>query len=514
MNRLLNRRDFLKIAGVAAGVGAASGLITDQVVEALAAPGLPSALRSPALSETRDPVAHVLNRVTFGPRPGQVDVVSKMGVQAYLEQQLNPGAIDDSASEKRLGDYITLDMTAAELQAVGAMPAEIIAELDAATLLRAVYSERQLFEVMVNFWSEHFSIWHYKEQCKILKTIDDREVVRKYALGKFRDILGASAKSPAMLIYLDNAKSDKQHPNENYAREVMELHTVTIGNYTEDDVKEVARCFTGWTVQGKNGNNPGEFIFRPGIHDNGPKTVLGHPIPAGGGINDGEIVLDILASHPATAQHLSSKLCRRFIGDDPPSAAVKAGAQAFTSSGGDIPTVLRAIFATPEFLSAPPKFKRPFEYLVSLFRAFDVQIEAPKPTRPQGLVPLAMLKAMGQLPFDRITPDGYTDYASLWIDNMLLRWNAAILTVYGVLPGVSTDLNGLVRGQNVELTPRGVLDYFAQHLLGRALSTVELDTIWGYVSKKGIPNLLTDAGRRRTGDAIALIAASPAFQYR
>jgi Protein of unknown function (DUF1800) len=151
---------------------------------------------------------------------------------------------------------------------------------------------------------------------------------------------------------------------------------------------------------------------------------------------------------------------------------------------------------------------------VSLFRAFDAQIEAPRAGRPQSLIALGLLKGMGHLPFDHITPDGYTDYASLWIDNMLLRWNAAILTVYGVLPGVKMDIAGLVKGQNVALTPRAVLDYFGQHLLGRPLAKDELDAIWGFVTKKGEPNLTTDAGRKRLGDAIALIAASPAFQYR
>src|SRR5258708_18906890 len=242
------------------------------------------------------------------------------------------------------------------------MARQAIEEPDAATVIRATYSERQLYEIMVDFWSEHFSIWHQKEQDKLFKTVDDREVVRKYALGKFRDILGASAKSPAMLIFLDNAKSNKQHPNENYAREVMELHTVTIGNYTEDDVKEEARCFTGWTVQGLKGTNPGQFVYNAKIHDDGQKTVLGHTIPAGGGIQDGETVLDILASHPGTSKHIASKLARRFIGDDPPENVVNA-ADAFLKSGGHIPTVLRVIFDAPEVLRPPPRHTRPFEYL-------------------------------------------------------------------------------------------------------------------------------------------------------
>src|SRR5260221_1398148 len=367
----MNRRDFLKVMGI--GTGAA--LIGADVAEALAAPDLPEALRSAATLAQQDPVAHVLKRVTFGPRPGQVDAVKKLGVQPYLEQQLAPQNINDDASEQRLGNYITLDMTPIELNALGKDQRQTIVELDSATIMRATYSERQLYEVMVAFWSEHFSIWHLKETDKILKTMDDREVVRKYALGKFRDILGASAKSPAMLVYLDNAGSIKLHPNENYARELMELHTLSVGNYSENDIKEVARCFTGWTVQGPRAANPGEFTFNAKFHDNDAKTVLGHTIPAGGGLQDGETVLDILASHPITAQFIATKLVRRFIADDPPESVVKAATQTYLSSGGDIPSVLRTLFAAPEFMIAPPKYKRPFEYLISLYRAFDVQLD-------------------------------------------------------------------------------------------------------------------------------------------
>ncbi len=506
----MNRRDFLKIVGV--GTGAA--LVGGEIVNALAAPDLPPSLQASAAA-TVDPVVHVLNRITFGPRPGQVDAVKKIGVQAFLEQQLNPQTINDDAVQQRLGNYITLDMTPAELLNYAKMERQPIVELDSATVVRATYSERQLYEIMVDFWSEHFSIWHQKEQDKLFKTVDDREVVRKYALGKFRDILGASAKSPAMLIFLDNAKSNKQHPNENYAREVMELHTVTIGNYTEDDVKEVARCFTGWTVQGLKGTNPGEFIYNAKIHDDGQKTVLGHTIPAGGGIQDGETVLDILASHPGTSKHIASKLARRFIGDDPPENVVNAAADAFLKSGGDIPTVLRVIFDAPEFLSAPPKYKRPFEYLISLYRAFDVNLVQDTSTdKPKVLSGLGLLTNMGQLPFNRVTPDGYTDYAAEWISNMLVRWNTAIGLVFGGIKDTQVDLTALAKSQNVDLKPRPVLDFFAQHLLGRAMTQAELDTIWNFASKNGEPDLTTDAGRQRMRAAIALIAASPAFQYR
>src|SRR5258708_16895391 len=276
----MNGRDFMKTLGIGAG----AALISAEVVEALAGADLPVTLRGAA--QTVDPVAHALTRLTFGPRPGQVNAVRQMGLPAYLEQQLQPQSINDDASEQRLGGYMTLDMTPVEMVALGNDQADIIGELDSATIMRSTYSERQLFEIMVNFWSEHFSIWHLKETCKILKTPDDRDVIRKFALGTFRDLLGASAKSPAMLIYLDNAQSQKAHPNENYAREVMELHTVTIGNYTEDDVKEVARCLTGWSVQGPKRENPVDFIYYPQIHVDGSKLVLGNAIRAGGGQQD------------------------------------------------------------------------------------------------------------------------------------------------------------------------------------------------------------------------------------
>ncbi len=500
----MNRRSFLKTMSV--GAGAALGVEMSGALNTLAAPTSLSAVA--AAAQTSDPVWHVLNRVTFGPRPGQVEAVKQMGIEAYLEQQLAPDKIDASASEKRLGDYATLDMNVTELLALGKQERKAIEELDAATVLRAVYSPRELFEVVADFWSEHFSIWHLKESDKYLKSADDRDVVRQYAFSKFRDILGASAKSPAMLIYLDNAKSDKKHPNENYAREIMELHTITAHNYTETDVKEVARCFTGWTIQGLKGDQPGTFVFNPKMHDDGEKTVLGQKIAAGGGIKDGEQVLDILAAHPGAALHISSKLCRRFIADDPPENVVNACQQAFLKSGGDIPTVLRVIFSSPEFLSAPPKFKRPFEYVISTFRALDVQIDQLQPAV------LGILKALGHLPFDYITPDGYSDYASWWEGNMLPRWNVAINALYNKTPGVKVDLNALVKSQNVKVEPNAVIQFFAQHLYGRPLTQNESSALLGFLNKNGTPDLTKDDGRKRINDTIALMLAAPAFQYR
>jgi uncharacterized protein (DUF1800 family) len=518
----MNRRDFLKIIGAGAGAAAITAN-ADNLIQALAAPDLPTPLRFPATADTRDSTWHVLNRVTFGPRPGQVDAVKKMGLQAYLEQQLNPSSIDDSAVENKLGDYITLDETVPELWNTEQRGMDAPTELDSATVIRAVHSQRDLYQVMVNFWSEHFSMWHGKENCRFLITADDRDVIRKNALGKFRDLLFASAKSPAMLVYLDNYKSDKKHPNENYAREVMELHTLTIGHYTETDVQELARCLTGWTLDLKRkSDNYGTFIFDPALHDDGQKTVLGKVIPPGGGIKDAETVLEMLVTHPATAMHIASKLCRRFIQDDPPDSIVQAVQQTYLSTDGDIPSMLRTIFSSQEFLNAPPKYKRPYEFLISLFRAFDADVQPigghdskGKQSNAIGLAPLAILRAMDHLPFDHITPDGYTDYASLWETNMLPRWNTSITTVYGVIPGVLVDLKGMFGNYSINSTdPAQTVKWFANHLFGRDLTSGELDAITKYLSQKGAPTLSTNDGKLLMADAIGMLASAPAFMFR
>lgn len=496
----MNRREFLKF--LTAGTGAA--MLGSNVVKALASPELPAPLRTPAAAADRDPVYHALNRWGFGARPGQADLVRKMGLEAYLNQQLDHQTLDDSDVERLLGELITLDMTASEMYAVGKRPQEVIVELIGATLVRAVYSPRQLYEVMVNFWSEHFSIYHLKGQCSILKTPDDREVVRPYALGKFRDLLGASAKSPAMLVYLDNAQSRKEHPNENYARELLELHTVTIGNYTEDDVKELARVLTGWTVRPRTG----EYLFSRAVHDSSSKTVMGVTFPAGGWDADGEKMLDLLSRHPGTARHIASKLLRRFVQDDPTESMVQTIAQVFLNSDGDIKTVLRAIFALPEFWNAPPKYKRPFEYVISLLRGFDAAVGG-TPAGRRNAVGDA-LSVMGHLPFNHPTPDGYNDNGSYWVSNMLPRWNLAIATAYNQAPGLRVNLIRAATSKGIKREFGEIAGFYVQTLLGRGLSEAEYQTIFNYATKGGVPTLEGPA----LAETAALIAASPAFQYR
>ncbi len=357
---------------------------------------------------SRQKAVHVLNRLGFGPRPGDVERVEKMGIEAYIREQLASEMIDDAAAEKAVASLDTLRMDSSYLmdeyyadirrflqqQRTSGDAAEMklrfgvdipksrvakappkppqfsleelgkrdalrcLGELQQAKILRAALSERQLNEVMVDFWSNHFNVDIRKNDCRALKTAEDRDVIRPHVLGKFRDLLAASAKSPAMLKYLDNAENsvprersgiekaviemyvnyklgisgtglipDKEGPNENYGREILELHTLGVnGGYTQKDVEEVARCFTGWGVSGSYGT----FEFKLDRHDKGAKTVLGVKIPAGGGIKDGEKVLDILARNPATARHISRKLCQRFVADDPPAALVDRAAKIFT----------------------------------------------------------------------------------------------------------------------------------------------------------------------------------------
>ena len=263
----------------------------------------------------------------------------------------------------------------------------LLSNLTRATILRAVLSRRQLHEVLVNFWSDHFNIDPSKGDCKWLKSADDRDVIRPHAMGNFREMVRASALSPAMLWYLDGRvnrhKGAGDRPNENYARELMELHTLGVhGGYSQEDVMEVARCLTGWTVRDQKQFFKGRVEFRKEEHDDGAKRVLGVDIPAGLGAGDLDRVLEIVALHPNTAKYIAWKLCRRFIADEPPASAVAATAAAFSASKGDIRTTLRALFATPEFFAGEArgvKFKRPLHFIVSALRASNAETDAAAP---------------------------------------------------------------------------------------------------------------------------------------
>ena len=334
----------------------------------------------------------------------------------------------------------------------------VVTDLQRAKILRAVYSDRQLYEMMVDFWENHFSIFANKDDDRYLLTAFDRETIRPFALVRFRDLLGATAHSPAMLYYLDNWRSSVPRPypakgdkpagtdggfNENYARELMELHTLGVdGGYTQKDVQEVARCFSGWTIQ--KPNEQGLFLYRPGLHDDGEKIVLGHKILAGGGIADGERVLDILATHPSTAKFIATKLARRFISDDPPQSVIDRAAAVFLKTDGSIRETLRAIITSPEFFSTSAyraKTRSPFEYVAAAMRALNAETDGDRPV-------LDFIGRMGQPLFGRITPDGYSDRAEQWLSSgaMIARLNFASALATNRLKGTSINFHKLFEG--------------------------------------------------------------------
>jgi len=421
-----------------------------------------------AAAAQAQPIEHLLSRVTFGPTAADREYVEKIGINRYIDEQLDPASIDDDALDDRLRSLSTLrtatppllarfnpprvqlpetlPMCIAPAVAVikpAGSPQPVVTELQRATFLRAVYSRRQLYERMVGFWENHFNVFINKDADRFYLTSFDRDSIRPFALGNFRALLGTVAHSPAMLYYLDNwqsgtprgAASGKpiRRPgglNENYARELLELHTLGVdGGYTQQDVQEVARCFTGWTIY--RVNDVGLFMFDPSQHDDGEKLVLGHRIPAGGGIADGEMVLDILARHPSTAHFIATKLARMLVSDDPPQSVVRRGAAAFTNSNGSIAETVRAIVRSREFRrSKDAKVKSPFEYAVSAVRALGADTDA-------SPAMLQWIARMGGPMFGRVTPDGYPDRADAWLNTgmQIERINFAIAIANNQIAG-------------------------------------------------------------------------------
>jgi uncharacterized protein (DUF1800 family) len=414
-------------------------------------------------------VVHFLNRISFGPTPVEIDKVKGMGLSSYLEEQLHPERIPDRVVEEKLAKLKTVRLSSQELLQLYPPPKQapakgmessamqgpryVILELQQAKLLRAVYSQRQLYEVMVDFWTNHFNVFAGKGADRWLVTSYDRDTIRPHALGRFRDLLLATAQSPAMLFYLDNwlsvspAEAERQlRPNakpgasrglnENYARELMELHTLGVdGGYTQKDVVEVARCFTGWTIRRPRAEP--EFLFNARMHDPREKVVLGTRIPSGGGMEDGLKVIDLLARHPSTARFIATKLTRRFVSDDPPASLVNRVASAFHESDGDIREALRVIFRSPEFIapeSIQAKIKKPVEFVASALRAVGAETSASPAL-------LRYLVRMGEPLFLAQPPTGFPDLGSTWIspDMLLARMNFAIDLTSNRIPGTRVN---------------------------------------------------------------------------
>jgi len=449
----------------------------------------------------------LLDRITNGYSTAEWTRVQTLGYAGFLEEQLNPAAIaEDSGLLGLLAGFTTLNLTSKQIYDTyfgpnATSPASIpVNELESAMLLRAVLSRRQLHERMVEFWTDHFNVTHEDGQVRWLKTAEDRDVMRVHALGNFRDLLGADAKSAAMLFYLDNYRNFASAPNENYARELMELHALSPGNYTETDVREVARCFTGWQYLPSNQANHGQFLFNPAQHDNGSKTVLGTFIPANGGQQDGETVLTILATHPAAAQFISKKLLRWFVAPNPPQSVVDTVAGVFLASGGDIRSVIRAIFDPANLLEVPvstrPKIRRPFHLAASILRA-----TTPTIVTLQNF--LGQLDTMGHRPMRWPAPNGYPDSNEVWGQSVLARWAFVSNFTRGTIAG-ATWSPSVVFGA----TPKSALaTRAAEVLLGGVIAPEDLAAAQAYANAAPV---LNDALRR---EVLELVAESPSYQY-
>jgi uncharacterized protein (DUF1800 family) len=529
----ISRRQFLRGTGLAAAYLAMPAWLS---ACQRAGAGAAAPLADPATWELAPPgahpeIVHLLSRITYGPRPGEVERVAKLGWDAFIDQQLSPEQIDDSALGVRLARFPTLTMSTPDLFASYPLkgqpgPRAIVRELEAAALLRAIYSSRQLFEIMVDFWSNHLSIYIGKRQIKWLKTADDRDVIRRHALGKFRDLLLASARSPAMLVYLDNAENVRPGAqrgklarglNENYARELMELHTVGAdGGYTQADVTTVARALTGWTVTGRNADQAGEFQFVRRLHDDGAKRIdfLDLTLPAGGGAEEGEQLLARLASHPKTAERIARKLCAAFVADDPPPALVERAARAYLDSDTDTRAVLGLILRSDEFRAAAgQKIKLPLRTLVSAARALGAEAGDPgaSEARTGGLV--AELLGLGQPFFGWQSPNGYPQAGAAWVNTggMLSRWNSAFALAEGRVAGVAVDLARLVGPAD---TAGALADAAAGALLHAPLPAPARAALADYLSDGGGEAQAIDpaARARKLPELVGLILASPAFQ--
>jgi uncharacterized protein (DUF1800 family) len=564
------------------------------------AAGSPSALHLPwkeaGLSE-RQAAAHLLSRFTFGPRPGDVDRVVAMGLDRWFEQQL-AGNLPDPQVAERLRSYPALSMSneeifhrypprgmvLAEMRREGLLPdkkgsaganaantanpdasgldkdeirqkavafarakgyrpeKELLGQLMTQKLVRAVSSENQLSEVMTDFWFNHFNVSLTNNRVRPYLLSYERDAIRPNVLGRFRDLLEATARHPAMLVYLDNAQSsaamdapttmedELEHRragafglgrrpgrfapatrpgnagqggqggkgkkerglNENYARELMELHTLGVdGGYTQEDVVEVARAFTGWgllppgparqqaearlarvqRVGGLGFQEQGDFLFRADVHDAGAKVVLGKRLPAGRGIEDGEEVLDILAAQPATARHLATQIAARFVADQPPKALVDRLAGVWQASQGDIRQVLRALVASPEFWrpeARGAKIKSPFELAASAIRAVQGDLRDPKDT-------LQWVSRMGQPLYAYQAPTGYPDRAESWVNtgSLLSRMNFGLQLAAGRVRGVAVDLAALNGGREPESREQALHTYAGLLMPERDLAEVE-----------------------------------------
>ncbi len=486
-----SRRDFLKISGA---VFAAS----------LVSPAL---VRANEAARRVDPALHLLSRITWGPRLEELERLNNIGLEAYLDEQLHPEGLDDAAADVKLQELPILAMDRRTAHRLTDYRDRCRKALVQGMVLRATHSKRQLLERMVDFWTDHFNVPSRDLEPEVI--VFQREAIRAHALGNFRDLLFATARSPAMLGYLDNTSNKAESPNENYARELLELHTLGVdGGYGEEDVKEVARAFTGWTVDNRTDSG---FYFRAKVHDAGEKHVLGHTLPADRGVEDGLHVLSLLADHPSTARFVCTKLCVKFVADDPPHNLVESAARVWAETDGDLKRVLRHIFLSSEFeVSAGQKLRRPLEFFVGALRATG--------TEPRDDETRELLKNLAHVPYAWEPPDGYPDKAAAWLTSsgLLARWNVASALTHSAYSQPDARMNTELyeRTGNPE-TVGALVDEVARQVFVRHLEEDERAPFIAFASDDGGADTPVTAHllARKLASLYGLMLASPAYQW-
>lgn len=508
------RRQLLTRLGIAAGASFAAQGCSDvqKQVSRVTGPTAPTYAPLPSSTQLKSGVLRVANRIASGPRPGDLQHIAAISPAGYIEEQLgeDKNYPDDPAVDWRVN---ALDTQQTQKDAPDAMYSmeyeQLLRETQQAAILRAVYSRRQLRETLADFWTNHLNIYALKSDGQALVPVDTETVIRPN-IWNFPDMLLTSAHSPAMLNYLDNQQNKRGVANENYARELLELHTLGVNSgYTLKDIQEVARCFTGWTI--KTGFQRGQFEFDPALHDRTAKFIpfLNLSIKAGGGKEDAETILQAVAHHPATARFVTRKLCMRFLGCVPDHIHEQS-ANAYLVSHGDIRAALRPILLDglmdPQCVK--PILKRPLDLVISALRSLAADTDG-----AEGLQ--KHLAAMGQPLYQWPMPDGFPEKPTAWSSSMLPRWNFALALASNAIEGTRVDLNAPVQALDGSASTEKKVEALVSVVLGLHSSDAQgarasrlVSEHWKQAQSRGISESTI------MQEATALLIASPGFQWK
>lgn len=486
--RMRSRRELLRPAKALAALwagGAASSAARAATTNEVTADVDPGAV-----------LPKLVRRMCLGPTTADYAQAESLGWDGFVEYHLDHLSIDDSALDAQLAGNPTV--TGEPWQLFGIDAGLLTRLMMDSAIIRAIGTRRQFFERVVEFWRDHFNISVHKYPGMHLLPRDDRLIIRGLAFDSFVNMVLFSSTSPAMLNYLDNQLSVAGAPNENYARELMELHTLGVDNgYTQHDVVDLARCLTGWGFSPPF-TTPGTGLFRytASQHDNGPKTVVGLSIPPNGGQTDGYNAVLHLSLHPNTAGFIARKMVTRFFGEGAPQGLVEAVKQTYLETSGDIREMLRVILRPNVMHDAPPKFKRPLHLIASALRVLPHTL-----TDPAGL--RAILSAAGHLPYSWAPPNGYPDTTAHWSGLLVPRWNFAFKLAEGSIAGLSVDFAGFLAGRS---TADEVMDHVDAELFGGAMPADEKQAIRAFLASD-------PSSAQRRAEAVALSICTPAFQW-